>query len=84
MTLKHIFSTIATALGLGGLAASAFAHSQRNAVPPTTTPIDPESSVMLSSYVQKNGVCYRVDLLASGASRSTVVDDSFCAAPPDL
>lgn len=36
--------------------------------------------VVASSYVRKNGTCYRVDFHADGTSTSEAVDSSYCDA----
>lgn len=81
MTLKtqHIVSTIAAILGLGALGAAAFAGTTPPAaLPPGTTPIDPDSQVVLSNFVIKNGQCYYAVVYASGRGSSTPVAMSFC------
>jgi len=47
----------------------------------------PIGNVLASSYVTKNGACYRVDIFADGSSSSSPADQAHCAAdvgPGDL
>jgi hypothetical protein len=45
---------------------------------------DPDGRVVLSSYIRKDGQCYRVDIRADGSRTNTPVGDGLCDAPPDV